>query len=151
MVSVMWWIRLGQQRCPHPTSSQAWEDSRTGCTTTVYLFTWQGIIKFGEKCCFCHGSACSLMCECAWSELSAVGLMDADISRKHFQWLRHIKQLSVSYYVFPGASHNHFKHCLGMVYFVPLIPHVEKSPISTQVLATWQDSWWCISETVSHS
>jgi HD superfamily phosphohydrolase len=27
--------------------------------------------------------------------------------------LRAIKQLGVSYYVWPGASHNRFEHCIG--------------------------------------
>ena len=36
--------------------------------------------------------------------------------RKQFQRLRHIKQLGTSYYVWPGAAHNRFEHCLGMVY-----------------------------------
>lgn len=35
------------------------------------------------------------------------------ISRKHFQRLRYIKQLGLTYYVFPGAAHNRFEHCLG--------------------------------------
>jgi len=50
------------------------------------------------------------------------------VSRKHFQRLRHIKQLSVSYYVFQGASHNRFEHCLGTVYFIPLVTRVDEGP-----------------------
>lgn len=33
---------------------------------------------------------------------------------KQFQRLRYIKQLGTSYYVWPGASHNRFEHCLGI-------------------------------------
>ncbi|CAI2168138.1 14688_t:CDS:10 [Funneliformis geosporum] len=50
------------------------------------------------------------------------GLMEFDdwmfgiIDTPHFQRLRNIKQLGTTYYVFPGACHNRFEHCLGTAY-----------------------------------
>jgi HD superfamily phosphohydrolase len=48
--------------------------------------------------------------------------------RRQFQRLRAIKQLGTSYYVWPGASHNRFEHCLGLQLMAPVYsPHLTSS------------------------
>lgn len=38
------------------------------------------------------------------------------LSTPIFQRLRSLKQLGGAYFVFPGASHNRFEHCIGTCY-----------------------------------
>lgn len=45
------------------------------------------------------------------------------IDSPHFQRLRHIKQLGMGDFIFPGAVHTRFNHCLGCSYVASQIAH----------------------------
>lgn len=45
------------------------------------------------------------------------------IDSPNFQRLRHIKQLGLGDYIFPGAVHSRFNHCLGCCYVASQIAH----------------------------
>lgn len=45
------------------------------------------------------------------------------IDSANFQRLRHIKQLGFGDYIFPGAVHTRFNHCLGCAYVASQIAH----------------------------
>lgn len=45
------------------------------------------------------------------------------IDSPHFQRLRHIKQLGMGDFIFPGAVHSRFNHCLGCCYVASQIAH----------------------------
>ena len=43
------------------------------------------------------------------------------IHTPYFQRMKDIKQLGVSYWIFPGASHNRFEHCLGTAHLAGMM------------------------------
>ncbi|KAF5371517.1 hypothetical protein D9615_009616 [Tricholomella constricta] len=50
------------------------------------------------------------------------------IDTKQFQRLRNIKQLGTSYYVWLGASHNRFEHCIGVAFLArSMATHLKES------------------------
>ncbi|KZP19123.1 HD-domain/PDEase-like protein [Athelia psychrophila] len=55
-------------------------------------------------------------------------LISTFMDTPQFQRLRSIKQLGTSYFVWPGASHNRFEHCLGVAHLARLMAeHLQKS------------------------
>mmetsp|Transcript_26314 Transcript_26314/g.47184 ORF Transcript_26314/g.47184 Transcript_26314/m.47184 type:complete len:116 (-) Transcript_26314:3403-3750(-) len=72
---------------------------------------------------------------------SVYGLISFDmpywnfIDTPQFQRLREIKQLGTAYFVYPGASHNRFEHCLGTGHLAKkVMNHIRKSQPSLEVL-----------------
>ncbi|XP_057289814.1 deoxynucleoside triphosphate triphosphohydrolase SAMHD1-like [Hydractinia symbiolongicarpus] len=59
-------------------------------------------------------------------------LLVAIIDTPQFQRLRDIKQLGSSYWVFPGACHNRFEHCIGTSYLCGLMLETLKELHNTE-------------------
>lgn len=52
---------------------------------------------------------------------AAYNVLKSIIDSALFQRLRHIKQLSFAEYVYPGAVHTRFNHCIGAAYLANLL------------------------------
>ncbi|KAJ3717984.1 hypothetical protein C8R42DRAFT_157395 [Lentinula raphanica] len=53
--------------------------------------------------------------------------MSQFIDSAAFQRLRRIKQLGTTYYVWPGASHNRFEHCIGVAHLASeMVNHLQE-------------------------
>lgn len=59
----------------------------------------------------------------------------AIIDSEPFQRLRHIHQLSLSHLIYPGATHERFEHCLGVMELAGMVYDVvtNRSTLHSQV------------------
>jgi HD superfamily phosphohydrolase len=63
------------------------------------------------------------------------------IDTPEFQRMRHIKQLACCMYVYPGATHSRFEHCLGVAHLANrFMSHIITSQPELSVLPEWSQS-----------
>jgi uncharacterized protein len=64
------------------------------------------------------------------------GLINYDVTEEKvintgiFQRLRNIKQLALASYVYPGAHHSRFEHCLGTMHLAGKVAEANKIKLS---------------------
>uniref|UniRef100_A0A4W6F7X9 Deoxynucleoside triphosphate triphosphohydrolase SAMHD1 n=1 Tax=Lates calcarifer TaxID=8187 RepID=A0A4W6F7X9_LATCA len=101
----------------------AWENKFRGlCSETAYWHT-SAMTKNSEAGLFCVFITvvtvtvfCQVFNDPIHGHVELHPLLIKIIDTPQFQRLRNIKQLGGTYFVFPGASHNRFEHCIGVGY-----------------------------------